>query len=134
MEGMIPLGGRYSIGLDPIIGLIPGLGDLITTLVGSTIVVQAYKAGIPKATLLRMAANVGIDAVVGAIPFLGDLFDFAWKANTRNLQLYREARAGMRDTRRDTAFLATLLVILGIIVALPVLAIVWLISFVKFPM
>lgn len=124
MDGSIPLG-SYRIGLDPIIGLVPGVGDLIGTVVSSVIVVQAHRAGIPKPTLFRMVANVGIDALIGVIPFLGDLFDFAFKSNTRNVQLYREARAGVRDTRRDIGFLVVLLLALGAVVALPVLAIVW---------
>jgi hypothetical protein len=128
MDRSIQLPGGYSVGLDPIIGLVPGIGDLIGTLVSSAIVVQAHRAGIPRSTLLRMVTNVGIDAVVGAIPFLGDLFDFAFKANTKNLELYRSARTGARDTRRDVGFLVAVLVALGSIVALPVLGIIWLIQ------
>lgn len=124
MDGSIPLG-SYRIGLDPLIGLVPGIGDLIGTAVSAVIVVQAHRAGIPRATLLRMAANVAIDAVIGAVPFLGDLFDFAFKANAKNLALYREARAGVRDTRRDTFFLLFLLLVLATIVMLPILAIFW---------
>jgi hypothetical protein len=66
MDGSIRLPGGFSIGLDPIIGLIPGVGDLIGTAVSSAIVLQAQRAGIPKATLMRMIANVGIDAVLAS--------------------------------------------------------------------
>ena len=76
--------------------------------------------------MLRMVANVAIDAVVGAIPFAGDAFDFAYKVNQRNLALYREARAGQRDTKRDAAFLLFLLLLIGLIVALPIFAVFWL--------
>lgn len=127
MDRSIPLGGGYSVGLDPIIGLIPGLGDLFGTLVSSYVVLLAHRAGIPKPTLLRMVANVGIDALVGAIPFAGDLFDFAFKANARNLELYRDAALGVRDTRQDTAFLITLLLILIAVIAIPIMAIIWLV-------
>ncbi|HYO83208.1 MAG TPA: DUF4112 domain-containing protein [Bryobacteraceae bacterium] len=126
MDGSIPLPGGYRIGLDPIIGLVPGVGDLIGTLVSSAIVLQAHRAGIAKPTLLRMVANVGIDAVVGAIPFAGDLFDFAFKANRKNLQLYRDARSGAGKPARDAGFLAVLLLALGVIVAMPVLLLIWL--------
>jgi len=126
MDGSIPLPGGIRIGLDPIIGLIPGLGDMIGAAVSSIIVVQAHRAGIPKPTLLRMVANVGIDAVVGAIPFAGDFFDFAFKVNQKNLELYRQARAGMRDAKRDTGFLILLLLLIGLLVALPILAVFWL--------
>lgn len=126
MDHSIPLGRGMRIGLDPIIGLIPGLGDLIGSLVSATIVLQAHRAGIPRPTLMRMVANVGIDAAVGAIPFAGDLFDFAFKANTKNLQLYRESRAGVRDQRKDWLFLLGLLLALGLAVAIPILLMVWL--------
>jgi hypothetical protein len=126
MDGVIQLPGGFRIGLDPVLGLIPGLGDMISAAASSVIVVQAHRAGIPRPTLLRMVANVGIDAAVGAIPFLGDIFDFAFRANQRNLLLYREARAGVRDTRRDWLFLAMLLAMIALFVAIPVYAALWL--------
>jgi hypothetical protein len=128
MDGSIKLPGGFSIGLDPIIGLVPGVGDLIGTLVSSAIVLQAQRAGIPKATLMRMIANVAIDSVVGAIPFLGDVFDFAFKANAKNLELYRSARTGVRDTSRDKAFLGVVIGALALILTVPVLAIIWLVQ------
>jgi hypothetical protein len=128
MDRSIPLGGGYSIGLDGILGLIPGVGDFLGAIVSSAIIYRAQKGGIPRSTVLRMVANVGIDAAVGAVPVLGDLFDFAFKANTKNLQLYRESIAGVRDTRRDTAFLVAVLLALGAIVAVPVALIAWLMA------
>jgi hypothetical protein len=126
MDGVVQLPGGFRVGLDPILGLIPGIGDMISAAASSVIVVQAHRAGIPRATLLRMVANVGVDAAVGAIPFLGDLFDFAVRANQRNVALYREARAGVRDTRRDWLFLAMLLAMMVVFVAIPVYAALWL--------
>ena len=126
MDGAIPLPGGFRVGLDPIIGLVPGLGDMIGAAVSSVIVVQAHRAGIPRATMLRMVANIGIDAVVGAIPFAGDIFDFSFRVNYRNLELYRQARAGVRDSRRDAVFLAFVLLLIAGIVALPLLAVFWL--------
>ena len=126
MDGSIPLGRGYSIGLDPIIGLIPGIGDLIGTAISGFIVYHAHRAGAPKPTVLRMMVNVGVDSAVGAIPFLGDVFDFAFKSNQKNLALYRDAMSGMRDTRRDTGFLIVVLVGLALLFVLPILAIVWL--------
>lgn len=125
MDNSIPLPGGFRIGLDPILGLIPGLGDLLGTLISGAIVLQAHRAGIPRATLLRMVANVGVDAAIGAIPFAGDLFDFAFKANTKNLQLYRESRAGVNNPRRDASFVLLLLLALGLAVAIPILVIIW---------
>jgi hypothetical protein len=125
MDRSIPLGGGYSIGLDPIIGLVPGIGDLIGTLVSGVIIYQAQRAGVSNSTILRMMINVGIDSAVGAIPFFGDAFDFAFKANQKNLELYRESMWGTRDTRRDTWFVAVVLIGIAILVAVPILAIVW---------
>lgn len=126
MDGVIPLPGGFRIGLDPIIGLIPGLGDMLGAAVSSIIVIQAHRAGIPKPTLLRMVANVGVDAVVGAIPFAGDFFDFAFRVNQKNLELYRQARTGQRDPKRDVGFLILLLLLIALIVAIPIAAVFWL--------
>jgi Domain of unknown function (DUF4112) len=126
MDRSIPIGGGYSIGLDPIIGLIPGIGDLISTAVSGFIILQARRMGVPKATVVRMMVNVAIDSAVGAIPFFGDAFDFAFKANQKNLELYRQSMTGIRDTRRDTGFLIVVVLGLAMLLAIPVLAIIWL--------
>lgn len=125
MDRAIPLGRRFGIGLDAVLGLIPGLGDVAGGLISSFLILHAHQAGIPKATLLRMVANVGIDTLLGAIPFVGDLFDIAWQANVRNVELYRGALKGTRDTRRDWGFLMVLLVALAALVSLPVLLAIW---------
>jgi hypothetical protein len=122
---MIPLGGRFGIGLDSILGLIPGLGDIAGGLISSMIIFHAHRAGIPRATLLRMVANVGIDSVLGAVPIVGDIFDIAWQANTKNLELYRQSIRGERRTSRDAGFLIMLLVAVAVIVAVPVLLLIW---------
>jgi Domain of unknown function (DUF4112) len=80
-------GTRYRIGLDGLIGLVPGIGDAVTTLLSLYIVLEARRLGVPVTKLGRMGLNVGIDAVVGAVPLVGDLFDVAWKSNRRNLRL-----------------------------------------------
>lgn len=126
MDRSIPIGSGYSIGLDPIVGLIPGIGDLISTAVSGFIILQARRMGVPKATVVRMMVNVAIDSAVGAIPFFGDVFDFAFKANQKNLELYRQSMTGIRDTRRDTGFLIAVVLGLAILLAIPVLAIIWL--------
>ena len=125
MDRAIPLGGGWSIGLDPILGLIPGLGDFAGAALSCVIVVQGYRAGISKATLMRMVVNVGIDAVLGVVPLVGDAFDWVFRANTRNLQLYREAMAGARDSRKDVTFLMVLLGILGVMAAIPIVLLFW---------
>ena len=127
MDRSIPIGGM-RVGLDPILGLIPGIGDALSALISSIIIVQAHRAGVPKATVLRMMANVGIDVAVGAIPIVGDLFDFAWKANTKNLDLFKASVRGRRRTSRDWGFLAVVLAGLGALLAIPILMAAWVIQ------
>ena len=80
-------GTRFRIGLDPILGLVPGAGDFVGTALSAYIVIEAARIGLPRAALGRMVVNIFLEGVVGAIPVVGDLFDFAWKANTRNMAL-----------------------------------------------
>ncbi len=81
---------RTRIGLDGLIGLVPGVGDAATGLLSLYLVAEARRLGVPMTTILRMLGNVGVDTVVGAIPLVGDLFDFAYKANRRNVELLRK--------------------------------------------
>src|SRR5882757_5085379 len=80
-------GTSIRFGLDGIVGLIPGLGDLIGGLASCIIVIGAWFRGVPYVGLLRMLVNLAIEVVIGAIPFAGDMFDIAWKANRRNYAL-----------------------------------------------
>lgn len=80
-------GTSWRIGLDPIIGLIPGVGDLVGAVLSGYIILESARAQVPTLTLMRMIMNVGVDTLVGAVPALGDLFDAAWKANTKNVAL-----------------------------------------------
>lgn len=74
-------------GLDGLLGLIPGIGDTATGAVSLYLAAEAWRLGMPVSTILRMFVNVGIDTVLGSIPLVGDLFDFAWKANQKNVRL-----------------------------------------------
>jgi hypothetical protein len=78
---------RIRFGLDSLLGLVPGLGDALTSAISLLIVHHAWQSGASKLTLARMLGNVGVDFVIGAVPLVGDLFDFAWKANRRNARL-----------------------------------------------
>jgi len=84
-------GTRIRTGLDPLIGLIPGVGDLAGAALSTYLVAEAARLGIPRRTLARMMTNVGIETIVGAIPILGDLFDVAFRANRRNVKLLENA-------------------------------------------
>ncbi len=90
MDSMITVPGTsIRIGLDGLIGLIPGIGDAAGTVVALYLVNEARRLGAPNSLVTRMLTNVGIDLLVGAVPVFGDLFDFAWKANRRNMELLR---------------------------------------------
>jgi len=80
-------GTNWKIGLDPIIGLIPGVGDMVGAVLSGYIVLEAVRAEVPTFTLARMLVNVGIDTLVGSVPALGDVFDAAWKSNSMNVAL-----------------------------------------------
>jgi hypothetical protein len=98
MDRAIPIPGtKLSVGLDAILGLLPGGGDFLTGLIQTGIVLTAvHHYRVPRAVAARMAANVLLDTTVGAIPFVGDAFDAVFKANTRNLRLLNQ----VRDLRR----------------------------------
>src|SRR5690242_15601848 len=82
-------GTQIRFGLDAIIGLIPGLGDTLTSFVSIYILKVASRCGVPRVTLVRMAMNIAIDYVSGIVPFVGDAFDVYWKANLKNVELLK---------------------------------------------
>jgi hypothetical protein len=82
-------GTNYRFGLDPLIGLIPGIGDTAGLLISAYIFHKASAHDLPRHLKIRMIANIFIDWLIGLIPFLGDLFDIGWKANRRNVELLR---------------------------------------------
>jgi hypothetical protein len=119
-------GTSIRFGLDGIIGLVPGLGDIIGGLASTILVVAAWVRGIPYITLLRMVTNIGIEVLLGTVPLLGDAFDIAWKANRRNYALIvRHLEKPRSQTWRDWAFL---MLIFGALVAIflaPIFLILW---------
>jgi Domain of unknown function (DUF4112) len=80
-------GTSIRIGLDPILGLIPGIGDMIANLAGSAIILIAAQYRLPKIVLLRMGLNVALNAIIGAIPVFGDIFSIWFRSNVKNAQL-----------------------------------------------
>jgi hypothetical protein len=94
LDTAIRLPGGIRIGADSVLGLAPGVGDALTTLMAAYIVFEAHRLGVPKHKLLRMAGNVAIDGLVGSIPILGDLFDVAFRANIRNIRIIEEHLEG----------------------------------------
>jgi hypothetical protein len=122
-------GTNFRFGIDGIIGLVPGLGDVLAGLLSLIIPIAAWIRGVPYITLLRMAANIGIGVLIGSIPLFGDIFDIVWKANRRNyLLLTRHLAEPRRHTTRDWVFLGSLVAAIGIVFAIPIVLIVWLIA------
>ena len=88
LDSSIPIPGlKMRFGIDPLIGLFPGIGDTLGALMSSYILSEAARLGAPKSVLFKMAFNIALDAILGTVPVLGDLFDVVWKANQRNVQL-----------------------------------------------
>ncbi len=101
---------KFRVGLDALLGLVPGLGDAAGVVLSGYIVLRSWRLGAPRSVLLRMALNVVVEGVVGAVPLLGDLFDAAWKANMRNVALLE---AHLERPQRTAAASRALLVALG---------------------
>jgi len=116
-------GTNIGIGLDPIIGLIPGLGDMIGGLMSSYILLVAAQEGVPASVLTRMLGNIALDSLVGVVPVLGDLFDVGIKSNRRNVDLLERYLATPSDTRAASrgivalVLLAAILLVVGVIAA-----------------
>lgn len=97
-------GTNVRVGLDSIIGLIPVVGDILGSLIGSYIVLVAAKLGVPRVVLWRMMLNLGVDTVVGIVPVVGDALDVAWKANEKNAALLERALQDPRAVRRESVW------------------------------
>jgi hypothetical protein len=122
-------GTKVRVGIDPLLGLIPVLGDIIGLIAGSYIILLAASLGVPRVVLARMWLNVAIDTVVGSIPLVGDVLDAAWKANQMNADLLDRALDDPKGTARRSAwYLAGLTVLLIGLSAAVVYLLVWLIG------
>lgn len=121
-------GTGIRFGLDPIVGLVPGIGDLASPILTLLILWHAAALRVPRIVLVRMVLNAAIDAAVGAIPIAGDIFDVAWKANDWNLALLeRHAMPGTRPSAGDWAFVAICLGLVVIAALIPLLVLIWLV-------
>jgi Domain of unknown function (DUF4112) len=120
-------GTNITFGLDPILGLIPGIGDLTSPVLALFMIWHAAKLRVPKVVIARMVLNALIDAVAGTVPVIGDLFDFGWKASAWNLALLeRHAMPGTPARRGDWIFVVACLAFVVIAALLPIVTIVWL--------
>ena len=132
LDSALPVPGTsFRFGLDPILGLIPGIGDLVSPLFALGTLFHARDVGVPRVVQLRMIFNVAIDALTGFVPLIGDLFDFAWKANNRNLALLeRHAYEEHKPSTSDWAFVALCVALIVVIAAVPLLLLGWVINLV----
>lgn len=120
-------------GLDALLGLIPGLGDVTGAAMGSYLVLLGSRLGAPKPVLARMVMNVALDTIAGVIPIAGDLFDVAWKANTRNMALLeryieKPAATTKSSSMMVIAMIATLVVLAIGGIALAVIVVRWMLG------
>ena len=132
LDNAIPIPGtKYRIGLDPILGLIPGGGDLISSIFAGYVVFKGAQLGVPKETLIQMAGNIVFDTFAGTVPVAGDLLDVTWKANVKNIELL-DAHLGSPEPgkKADWLFVAGLLLglmlIVGGVIFLSVMLFGWL--------
>lgn len=130
LDDLVPIPGtNQRIGLDPVIGLVPWIGDLVSAGVGLWLIAEAARFRIPTVVLVRMVLNTLVDLAAGAIPIIGDLFDVVSRSNSRNLELFRRhATDPGAPTAAHTTFLAGLLLIAVGLVWLAVSALGWLLS------
>ena len=119
-------GTDYRFGLDPILGLLPAGGDVVGTVLSAYLVVEAVRLRMPTSVVGRMAFNIVLEMVVGAVPVLGDLFDFAWKANARNLRLLESKldpdHQSARSPRQSRWLVFGVLMLLGLVLVLVIVA------------
>jgi len=108
-------GTGIRFGLDSVVGLVPGAGDLVSSLMSGYIVLASARLGVPPWVVMRMILNLGVDTLVGSVPLVGDLFDVGFRANIRNATLL-ERHVADPDTVRRSSKLAVLVAVAGVVV------------------
>jgi len=119
-------GTRFRFGLDPLLGLIPVVGDLTSTAVSVALLLTMLRHGASGAVVVRMVLNILIDTLVGAVPLIGNVFDFAYKSNERNVALLRRHYAEGRHAGSGKGLIALVLVVVLAVVGAVVWGSVWL--------
>ncbi|HVF71270.1 MAG TPA: DUF4112 domain-containing protein [Chthoniobacterales bacterium] len=110
-------GTKFRFGLDPLLGLIPGIGDTSSALVSGIALIQAVRLGVPKVLVARMALNVLLNELIGIVPVVGDAFSFWFKSNARNYDIIKNHRLGANPrSRSDWIFVIGILVVVFLIV------------------
>ncbi len=118
LDELVPIPGtNQRVGLDPLIGLVPVVGDVVGALVGLWVIAEATRFGIPRVVVARMSLNLLVDLAIGIVPFIGDLFDIVSRSNSRNLALFRTHALdpGASTAGHQAFFVGVVLMIIGAI-------------------
>lgn len=122
-------GTSLRVGWDPIIGLVPWIGDALTALLSTAIVVQAHQMRVPRVVQLRMLFNIAIDLALGTLPFVGDAIDFFWKSNTKNFALLERHAAEIRPpSLGDWMFVIGVVGAVALMALVPLVVLYWLVQ------
>jgi hypothetical protein len=122
-------GTSIRFGWDPIVGLVPWVGDVATALLACALIVQAHQMRLPRVLQFRMLVNVLVDVLIGLVPFLGDVADVFWKANSRNMAMIEQHVASPRPaTVADYLFVAAVLGAVALVAAVPLALLYWLLD------
>lgn len=122
-------GTNIRFGLDAIIGLVPGLGDLVAPVFTVSVLATGLKTRVPPIVLARMVLNAGIDMLLGLVPLAGDVGDVFWKADLRNVALLeRYARPGVKPTAGDYLFVSICIGLVFLFALVPIVFLIWLLS------
>ena len=120
-------GTNLRFGWDPIAGLVPGLGDLLTAILSCAILVEAHRSRVPRVVQLRMLFNTALDLALGIVPVVGDVGDFVWKSNARNFALLeRHAISPTKPSVGDWIFVSAVLLMLALVALFPLVVVYWL--------
>lgn len=120
-------GTSFRFGLDSLIGLVPGVGDIAVSALGGYALLLAFKMRAPVTVLTRMLGNIAVDTVFGAVPLIGDLFDATWKANTKNRRVLEAWLADPARTERRSKWAIILFAVLFLLLVAGSLWLAWII-------
>jgi hypothetical protein len=122
-------GTKFRFGLDPLIGLIPGIGDTSSAIVSAFALIQAVRLGVPKILLMRMGLNILVNEIIGVVPVVGDAFSFWFKSNARNYDIIKNHRLGSSPPRAsDWLFVLGILVIVFLVVCVGIAISFWILG------
>jgi hypothetical protein len=121
-------GTPFYLGLDPLLGLIPGIGDMIANLIGTVILILAARLRVPQIVIARMSLNLLLNGTIGAIPILGDLFSIWFRSHARNAELLRRAATQPhRETQQARLYVAGIIAGTVVLLLLAIAAVLWIV-------